>query len=181
MKWISYIGITIILLVLPTGSVNARTPIGLVNKIEARFKLPPGLLRAVVYIESRGNQWAVGWNKKSCDIGLAQVNVRGCSTLTAAFLFIPRVNLIAAARILVLSAKTCSKQPTRIGCSRCKWGRYNPRSRTWCGDLERVWKKYKEKSNGMARIPTTITGSILHATSYARRSTPTCRVVRPGA
>jgi len=102
-----------------------------------RYGLPPGLLQAVVWSESRWQPTAMGANRNgSCDVGLGQVNVPGCDPLRVAELVNPDVNLRAAASILRASARACTQQPGRVGCSVCPWGRYNPHSLGWCARVE---------------------------------------------
>lgn len=111
--------------------------LALIATIGSSHGLPDGLLESVVRVESRGHRWAVGFHKHGCDIGLGQIHMRGCPVMSAVWLFGPRVNLRRAAQILRWSERACRRRPGRVGCSQCRWGRYNPGSVGWCGEVRR--------------------------------------------
>jgi hypothetical protein len=128
-------------LLVPWALVHAHPlPRPLLARLEQRHGLPEGLLGAVVSIEGGWRRLVIRWNRTSCDVGPAQVNVPGCSPLGVLWVLHPRANLAAAARILALSARTCARQPRRIGCAVCPWGRYNPASPGWCARLADAWR-----------------------------------------
>ena len=121
-----------------------RAPGGLAAlaaRVGARHGLPPGLLEAVIWSESRWHPTALGTNRNgSCDCGLGQVNVPHCNPLRVAELMTPDVNLHAAARILRASARACARRPGLVGCSRCPWFRYNAGSKGWCAQVFKWWR-----------------------------------------
>lgn len=128
------------LALLAGAPAGARAPEASTSRAGTRAGLPPGLLAAGVWHESRGRN-LVRLHRHGCDVGPAQVYVRGCSTLTVAWMLSPRANLAEGARILATSARTCRADPRRLGCRWCIWGRYNPRSPGWCAAVLDRWRR----------------------------------------
>lgn len=110
-----------------TASLLARES----TRIEARLKLPRGLLAAAVLAES-GVSARVRVDRRGCDVAWAQVRCSPCRPSCVARLLPMRANLTASARKLARSRVVCTVRPWTKGCLVCKWGMYNPGSVSWC-------------------------------------------------
>ena len=111
-------------------------------QVEQEFKLPSGLLAAVVLAETKGLN-RIRRRGNACDCGYAQVRCRPCTAKCKKRLMSMRGNLRAAARKLAISRKVCGERPRAPGCKQCIWGRYNAGSRRWCPTVMDFWKRLK--------------------------------------
>lgn len=128
------------------GPQSARALIQASQVMESRFRLPAGLLVAVVLAETGGRDVVArgrGKGRRGCDVGVAQIHVPGCHRSAVAAVRPLLQNLKKAAKILNWSRTRCRKSPSWPGCRQCIWGRYNPGSSTWCLKVLEIWGRLK--------------------------------------
>ena len=107
----------------------------LADPIEARHRLPEGLLAAIAWVESRRDPENVGMRGANCVVGLGHILVYGCDAAERRRLLSPSGNLKEMSKHLVGSRRFCRKLKAKGGKTQCPclWARYNWNGRTeWC-------------------------------------------------
>lgn len=132
------------------GPDRARAIVEAAQHSRVQFRLSEGLLLAVVLAETGGRDVVArgrGKGRLGCDVGVAQIHVPGCAKRDVDLVRPLLQNLAKGAQILSWSRSRCVKYPRWYGCKYCRWGRYNPGSRTWCKKVLRIWKNIRGAPN----------------------------------